>query len=202
MHRQFRTFQEAPVEVPECLEPVFANYILVRYSATRFLLDFAQVLPGGCTHRVCARISLTPHDTLLLSQSLDERRMPLVDDGLGYETLSANYASGAFDNGKRQICTPADLPAIACNFVIFSSCQGEIILDFAHLIPSVYRFCVAARLIITPACLNRLCETLEQGLSDYSARYGPVSHPGSQDCAVDNLRSPAEWGLSVPFARN
>jgi hypothetical protein len=94
------------------------------------------------------------------------------------------------------------LPTIACNFVIASSCLGEVILDFAHVVPSVYRFRVAARLILTPACLNRLCETLEQGLSDYSVRYGPVSHPGSRDCADDNLRSPAVWGLSVPFARN
>lgn len=98
MKRHIRTFQEAPVEVPETLEPVYANHVLVRYSATRFLLDFAQVLPGVRTHRVRARISLTPHDALLLSEMLAEHRLPLVDDELGHDAWQGHRLPGSVEN--------------------------------------------------------------------------------------------------------
>ena len=231
MHRPMKTFQQAPVEVPDNLEPVYANYVVVRYSSTRFLLDFAQVLPGAHTHRVRARISLAPHDTLLLSEALGEQWFPLVPDDLGYDAWPGRRLSGPVENGdaygthawsssfdpsretehedgrpadrpaKPQLYLPPGLPTVACNFVITTSCEGEVILDFAHLVPSVFKFRLAARLILNPACLNRLCETLEQGLSDFSARFGPVCEPEDRDCAR-NLRSPAAWGISVPFAQN
>ncbi len=227
MKRHIRTFQEAPVEVPETLEPVYANHVLVRYSATRFLLDFAQVLPGVRTHRVRARISLTPRDALLLSEMLAEHRLPLVDDELGHDAWLGHLLPGSVENGERdgthplgplgdasraagcqdgrpakpQLLAPPGLPTVVSNFVITSSCPGEVILDFAYLVPNLFKIHVAARLIVTPTCLDRLSETLEQGLSDFSARHGPVSEPESRDCAR-NLRSPAVWGISVPFAKN
>jgi hypothetical protein len=102
---------------------------------------------------------------------------------------------------KPQLLAPPGLPTVVSNFVITSSCPGEVILDFAYLVPNLFKIHVAARLIVTPTCLDRLSETLEQGLSDFSARHGPVSEPESRDCAR-NLRSPAVWGISVPFAKN
>ena len=228
MHNHMKTFQEAPVEVPENLEPVYANHVLVRYSYTRFLLDFAQVLPGVRTHRVRTRISLTSHDTLMLSEALSEQWSPLVADDLGYDAWPGHRLPGPVNNGesfgaqsrtssgdlsrgrdgradewppKPQLYTPPGLPTVVCNFVITSRCQGEVILDFARLVPSVFEFRVAARLILNPSCLNRLCEILEQGLSDFSARFGPVCEPDDRDCAR-NLRSPAVWGITVPFAQN
>ena len=100
MHKHMKTFQEAPVEVPENLEPVYANHVLVRYSSTRFLLDFAQVLPGVRTHRVRTRISLTPHDTLMLSEALSEQWSPLVADDLGYDAWPGHRLPGPVNNGK------------------------------------------------------------------------------------------------------
>jgi hypothetical protein len=223
MKRHIRTFQEAPIEVPENLEPVYANHVLVRYSPTRFLLDFAQVLPGVRTHRVRARISLTSHDALLLSEMLAEHRLPLVDDVLGDDAWLGHRLPCPVENGeqddtrplgqageagrsggrpaKPQVLVPPGLPAIVSNFVIISSCSGDVILDFAYLVPNLFKIHVAARLIVTPACLDRFIETLEQGLSDFATRHGPVSEPESRDCAR-NLRSPAVWGTSVPFATN
>ena len=223
MKRHIKTFQEAPVEVPQNLEPVYANHVLVRYSSTRFLLDFALVLPGVSTHRVRARISLTSHDTLLLSEMLAEHRQPLVDDELGYDPWLGHRLPGPVEDGeqgasravessggagrpgvypaKPQVLVPLGLPTVVSNFVITSASPGEVILDFAYLVPNLFKIQVVARLIITPACLDRLSETLEQGLSDFAARHGPVSEPESRDCAR-NLRSPAVWGTSVPFAKN
>ncbi len=227
MKRHIRTFQEAPVEVPDSLEPVYANYVLVRYSSTRFLLDFAQVLPGARTHRVRTRISLAPHDTLLLSEMLVQSRLPVVDDVLGDDAwlghrLPAPPAGGESAEvrpqgplgdasralshqtdrpAKPQVLVPFGLPAIVSNYVLTSSCQGEVILDFAYLVLNVFKIQVAARVLVTPTCLGQLSETLEQGLSDFSARHGPVCEPQNPDSAL-NLRSPSVWGTAVPFALN
>ena len=59
-----KTFQDARIDLRDGLEPIYANYVVARFSKYRFALDFVQIMPRATVHRVKARISMTPQDAL------------------------------------------------------------------------------------------------------------------------------------------
>jgi hypothetical protein len=228
MFTHHKTFQAAPVEVPYGLEAVYANHVLVRFSATTFMLDFVQVLPGVRLHRVRSRVSLLPQDAYLLSQAIDG----CPDSGESWSSGRARLRGGepagsdtdapgplpmlpyypAPDRSEPRsnaparstrphIVVPADLRASPCNFVMLATSRDEVVLDFVHLLPNHFDFTVSARVVLPPGTLRMLAEALEEALSQFSAKHGPVSSPESEEWA-SNLRRPAAWGLSMPFAIN
>lgn len=61
-----------PLELPSGLEPSYANLALITHSATEVVIDFARVLPGLPTARVCSRLVMAPLSAKLLLRALQE----------------------------------------------------------------------------------------------------------------------------------
>lgn len=69
-------------------------------------------------------------------------------------------------------------PAIAqdhySNFVIIAHSPSEVILDFASMLPGMPKAKVSNRIILTPEHAKRLLHSLQENLSNYEAKFGPI----------------------------
>jgi hypothetical protein len=61
-----------PVQIPNNLSAIYANFALVTNSRSEIVIDFAQVMPQTPQARVQARIVMTPFNTKLLMRALKE----------------------------------------------------------------------------------------------------------------------------------
>jgi hypothetical protein len=229
---QSKTFQDAQIELPGDLEALYSNHAIVRYSATGFAVDFVQVLPGRRVHRVRTRVLMAPCDALQFQQGLDEALCGPgdVDNKENGSTAARGHAAPRPDSGNHlaagpklpmlpppndqhsqqggdhrpcppEVVVPTDLAGITSSFVITSIGTTEVVLDFAHLLPNRFKITVVARIVMAPSAARSLAGTLEEALSHYCAKHGPVPVSNAEMLAP-NLRNPARWGLSVPFALN
>lgn len=60
------------VELPNDLEPIYANFVLISHSPSEIILDLAQMLPNQPKVRVKARAVVTPLNAKLLLHALQE----------------------------------------------------------------------------------------------------------------------------------
>ena len=61
------------IEVPEEIaEGVYSNFAIVGHSATEFVLDFVQILPGMPKAKVRSRVVVTPQHARRLLAALQE----------------------------------------------------------------------------------------------------------------------------------
>ena len=60
------------VELPNDLEPIYANFALISHSASEIIMDLAQMLPNQPQVRVKARTVFTPLNAKLLLRALQE----------------------------------------------------------------------------------------------------------------------------------
>jgi len=60
------------LELPQNLEPTYANLARISHSPADFVIDFAQILPGESKASVCARVFMSPLSAKLLLRALTE----------------------------------------------------------------------------------------------------------------------------------
>lgn len=74
---------------------------------------------------------------------------------------------------------PADLNATYANFAIISHSPGEVIIDFAQILPGMPKARVQARVLLTPANAKMLHQALGQNLAKFEHRFGSIGgNPG------------------------
>jgi len=61
-----------PLEIPEGLEPDYANLVRISHSPAELIFDFARLLPGGPTAKVIARLLMSPVGAKLFYRALGE----------------------------------------------------------------------------------------------------------------------------------
>jgi len=64
--------QLPPLEIPEDLEPVYANMVRITHSPTELVIDFARMLPGAPANKVKTRILMSPLSAKLFHRALSE----------------------------------------------------------------------------------------------------------------------------------
>jgi hypothetical protein len=60
------------INVPEGMEPVYANLARISHSPADIVIDFAHILPGENTANIQSRIIMTPLSAKLLMRALTE----------------------------------------------------------------------------------------------------------------------------------
>lgn len=60
------------VELPNNIEPTYANFALVSHTASEIVLDMAQMLPNQPKIRVKSRIVMTPLNAKLFLRALQD----------------------------------------------------------------------------------------------------------------------------------
>src|SRR5215218_8122815 len=60
------------INVPEGMEPAYANLARISHSPADIVIDFAQILPGETTANIRSRIVMTPLSAKLLMRALTE----------------------------------------------------------------------------------------------------------------------------------
>ena len=63
---------QTTLEVPENIQPVYANLVRIAHSPADLVFDFAHLLPGESKARVGARILMSPLSAKLLYRALGE----------------------------------------------------------------------------------------------------------------------------------
>jgi hypothetical protein len=61
-----------PIQYPDKLEPVYANFVLISNSRSEIVLDFAQILPQTKHARVRNRVVMTAFNAKLLHRALSD----------------------------------------------------------------------------------------------------------------------------------
>jgi hypothetical protein len=61
-----------PLEIPEDLQPLYANLVRITHSPSELVYDFARMLPGGSPAEVQARILMSPLSAKLFHRALGE----------------------------------------------------------------------------------------------------------------------------------
>lgn len=61
-----------PIQIPENLEPTYANFVLISNSRSEIVLDFAQILPQSKQARVRNRVIMTAFNAKLLHRALGD----------------------------------------------------------------------------------------------------------------------------------
>lgn len=64
--------KKIPIELPEDLDPKYANFVLITHSPAEIILDFAQVLPHSPKRSVQSRVVMTPMHAKLLHNALGQ----------------------------------------------------------------------------------------------------------------------------------
>lgn len=60
------------VEVPQDLDAVYSNFVIISHSPSEIVMDFAVLLPNSPRARVRARVLTTPLHAKLLLRALQE----------------------------------------------------------------------------------------------------------------------------------
>ncbi len=66
------TPQKLNIELPNNLEPIYANFALIAHTPSEIIFDLAQAMPNQPQIRVKARIAMTPFNAKLLLRALQE----------------------------------------------------------------------------------------------------------------------------------
>ena len=60
------------INVPEGMEPVYANLARISHSPADIVIDFAHILPGETTANIRSRVVMSPLSAKLLLRALTE----------------------------------------------------------------------------------------------------------------------------------
>src|SRR5512134_3814473 len=60
------------INIPEGMDPVYANLARISHSPTDIVIDFAHILPGETTANIRARVVMSPLSAKLLLRALSE----------------------------------------------------------------------------------------------------------------------------------
>ena len=72
---------------------------------------------------------------------------------------------------------PADLEPKYANFVLITHSPAEIIFDFAQILPHSPKRKVQSRVVMTPMHAKLLLKALQQNLSQFESKFGPIQTP-------------------------
>ncbi|KPJ52576.1 hypothetical protein AMJ39_07540 [candidate division TA06 bacterium DG_24] len=73
MAEQKRPATSVQVELGEKeSEGIYSNFVIISFSASEFIFDFARILPGAQKAKVFARIVTTPQHARLLQNALND----------------------------------------------------------------------------------------------------------------------------------
>jgi hypothetical protein len=222
-------FQRVKVVLPPDLVPVYSNAALVRYSAGEINIDFARLLPGVPRPKVDIRVSMTPFNATLLRDALKDRLLKHERD-YGVVRLSCDADPEDTDQGSsgpsknppmlpppradnaggqqpapaptgQQVNIPSDLEVTHSSFAVVRSSAVDVVVDFACLLPNVFKTYVCARVIVSPAGAKLLLQTLAGALARYEDKYGRIRPP--ENIGGDERSTYLQlWGPPVPFALN
>ena len=67
------------IEISNDLEATYANFAVIRHSASEIIVDFARLLPNMPKGKVHARIVMTPMNAKLLHRALGENLQKFED---------------------------------------------------------------------------------------------------------------------------
>ena len=67
-----RPVTNIPIEIPQDLQPAYANLARIAHAPAEFVIDFAQLLPGDSKATVAARIIMSPIALKLFVQAVNE----------------------------------------------------------------------------------------------------------------------------------
>lgn len=82
---------------------------------------------------------------------------------------------------------------IYSNFAIIAHSSTEFVVDFARIVPNMPKARVKSRIILAPEHAKRLLMALQDNVSKYEKRFGPI---GREDADELNPRLPFGFGNS------
>jgi len=74
---------------------------------------------------------------------------------------------------------PVTLHPVYANLVRIAHSPADIVLDFAHLLPSENKAMIGARIIMSPLSAKLLLRALNENLARYEAAFGEITVPTS-----------------------
>ncbi|HVN15154.1 MAG TPA: DUF3467 domain-containing protein [Anaerolineales bacterium] len=77
------------LEIPNGLEPVYANLARISHSPADLVIDFAHLLPGENQAKVTTRVLMTPLSAKLLLRALSEN-LARYESAFGEITVPGN----------------------------------------------------------------------------------------------------------------
>ncbi len=95
-----------PIQYPENLEPIYANFVLISNSRSEIVFDFAQILPQTKQARVRSRVVMTAFNAKLLHRALSdhvakfEERFGEIDLPEGTSLADQLFGSTKNDDGE------------------------------------------------------------------------------------------------------
>ena len=93
---------------------------------------------------------------------------------------------------KIAIDIPKELTAVYANLAFISHTPGEIVLDFAQVLPRMPRGRVLSRVIMSPMHAKMLQNALAQNVANYERQFGEIRLPTS--LADQFFRFPQQGG--------
>lgn len=72
---------------------------------------------------------------------------------------------------------PASLPAQYANFALIMHTPGEIIVNFASIMPGMQAAPIHTRIIMTPLHAKLMLNALAENLKKYEAQFGEIKSP-------------------------
>ncbi len=72
---------------------------------------------------------------------------------------------------------PAGLDPVYCNLARISHSPADLVIDFAHLLPSETNAVVKARVLMSPLSAKLLLRALTENLARFEAAFGEINVP-------------------------
>ncbi len=72
---------------------------------------------------------------------------------------------------------PANLPAHYANFALIMHTPGEIIVNFASIMPGMQSAPIHTRIVMTPLHAKMMLNALAENLQKYEAQFGEIKLP-------------------------
>lgn len=82
---------------------------------------------------------------------------------------------------------PEDLEVIYANMVRISHTPGEMVFDFARLLPGQKETEVVARILMSPIAAKFFYNALGSNLARFEATFGKIQVPGDDNTLASNL---------------
>ncbi len=74
---------------------------------------------------------------------------------------------------------PANLPAQYANFALIMHTPGEIIVNFASIMPGMQSAPIHTRIVMTPLHAKMMLNALAENLQKYEAQFGEIKQPAT-----------------------
>jgi hypothetical protein len=84
---------------------------------------------------------------------------------------------------------PANLELVYANLARIAHSPSDIVIDFAHLLPSEPHAKIRSRVVMTPLSAKLLVKALAENIARYEASFGEINIPVNSTLA-DNLFKP------------